>query len=625
MGKFFDELKRRNVVRVGIAYLVVGWIVFQIGEVMFPTFGTPDWVFKTIILVIAVGFPFALIFAWAFELTPEGVKKTRDVNVAASVTATTGKKLNYIIIAALVIALGYFVWERQVPTDSPAHRPDSVAESVTAVEAIESAETVEEEAPKRSIAVIPFVNMSSDKEQEWFADGLTEEILNSLARTPDLLVAARTSSFTFKGSNADIPTIAKALGVEHILEGSVRRSGDRLRVTAQLVRASDGFHLWSENYDRNLDDLIDIQENVAIEIANALETAMDPEALAKMVSSGTNSVPAFEAYLRGLAAGESTFVTGDIYESLNARDAYGRAIELDPEFAQAYWRLAIFWRNQMTAVYIVAGITELTSAEMLPLYYEAINKAIEYEKDPVSKVLYRAGKARTEMKFSQALRLTTDYLEQRPNDQAAQFLYLTLLAELDMRDEVTEAVAEFYERDGFNPVVTSNSMTRLLYTGEPETLRTFTKNAVERFGDNANVMYQAHRALLWVGDIDGASKILPVILASDLPDDSRYLVLLRQACAENRLADAVRLHNKALEQYADDASITWLAHRIMGNDEEAVESLMEYDSNEDMMTLTSFLSYGTFDPRPYPNLMDVLESQRIEWSEPVEIPYQCRR
>jgi TolB-like protein len=625
MGKFFDELKRRNVVRVGIAYIVVGWIVFQIGEVMFPTFGTPDWVFKTIILVIAVGFPFAVIFAWAFELTPEGVKKTRDVNVAVSVTTATGRKLDFIIIAALVIALGYFIWERQVPTDSPAHRPDSVAEHVTAIEAIESGETVEEEAPKRSIAVIPFVNMSSDKEQEWFADGLTEEILNSLARTPDLLVAARTSSFTFKGSNEDIPTIAKALGVEHILEGSVRRSGDRLRVTAQLVRASDGFHLWSENYDRNLDDLIDIQENVAIEIANALQTAMNPEALARMVSSGTNSVPAFEAYLRGLAVGESTFATGDIYENLNARDAYERAIELDPEFAQAYWRLAIFWRNQLTVNYTTSGITDLTPAEMLPIYYDGINKAIEYEKDPVSKILYRAAKARTEMKYRQALRLNTEYLEQRPNDQAAQFLHLTLLAELDMRDEVTEAVAEFYARDGYNPVVTGTSLTRLLYTGEPETLRTFAKNAVERFGDNANVMYQVHRALLWVGDIDGASKVLPVILASDMPDDSRYLVLLRQACAENRLADATRLHMKGTEQFAGNASIIWLAHLIMGNDEEASESLMEYDSTEDMMTLTSFLTYGTFDPRPYPNLMAILESQGIEWGEPVETPYQCRR
>jgi tetratricopeptide (TPR) repeat protein len=262
---------------------------------------------------------------------------------------------------------------------------------------------------------------------------------------------------------------------------------------------------------------------------------------------------------------------------------------------------------------------------MLPLYEYAINKAVEYEKDPASKILYRAGKARTEMKYRQALRLTTDYLEQRPNDQAAQFLYLTLLAELDMRDEVTEAVADFYERDGYNPVVTSVSLTRLLYTGEPETLRTFAKNAIERFGDNANVMYQAHRALLWVGDIDGASKILPVILASDMPDDSRYLVLLRQACAENRLADAVRLHTKAVEQHGDDASITWIGHLIMGNDDKASESLMEYDSNEDMMTLTSFLSYGTFDPRPYPNLMVILESQRIEWAEPVKVPYQCRR
>ena len=625
MGEFFDELKRRNVVRVGIAYIVVGWIVFQIGEVMFPTFGTPDWVFKTIILVIAVGFPFALIFAWAFELTPEGVKKTRDVNVAVSVTTATGRKLDFLIIAALVVALGYFVWERQTPSDSPAHRPDSVAESVAAIEAIDSGESVEEEESKRSIAVIPFINMSSDKEQEWFADGLTEEILNALARTPDLLVAARTSSFTFKGSNQDIPTIAKALGVDHILEGSVRRAGDRLRVTAQLVRAADGFHLWSESFDRNIDDMIDIQENVAIEIANALETAMDPEALAKMVSSGTSSVPAFEAYLRGLAVGESTFVTGDIYENLNARDAYERAIELDPQFAQAYWRLAVFWRNQLTTTNIPSGITELTPAEMLPRYYDAINKAIEHEKDPVSKITYRAGKARTEMKYRQALRLNTEYLAQRPNDQFAQLLQLNLLAELDMRDKTREAVAEFYERDGYDPVVAGTSLTRLLYTGEPEMLRTYARNAVERFGDNANVMYQAHRALLWVADIDGASKVLPVILASDLPDDSRYLVLLRQACAENRLADAKRLYTKGIEQFADEVSIIWLSHLIMGNDEEALEGLMELDSNQDMASLTSFLTYGTFDPRPYPNLMAVLESQGMDRGEVIKIPYQCRR
>ena len=622
MGKFFDELKRRNVVRVSIAYIVVCWLVFQLGEILFPVFGTPDWVFKTLILLLAIGFPFALLFAWAFELTPDGIKKTRDVKLATSVTASTGRKLDFVIIAALVVALGYFVWERQSPSSSTAPEPETVA-GPTANDA--SDEAVEEEEPRRrSIAVIPFVNMSSDKEQEWFADGLTEEILNALARTPDLLVAARTSSFTFKGSNENIPTIAASLGVDHILEGSVRRAGDRLRVTAQLVRAADGFHLWSENYDRSVDDMIDIQENVAIEIANALETAMDPEALKRMVSSGTNSVPAFEAYLAGLAVGESTFVTGDIYENLNARDAYERAIGLDPEFAQAYWRLAIFWRNQLTATIIPSGITELATAEMLPLYDDAINKAIQYEKDPVSKILYRAQKARMEMKYRQALRLNTDYLEQRPNAQEGHILQLNLLGNLDMRDQVPEAVTEFYERDGYNPFVTGSSLTALLYSGDIELLRTFVKNAVDRFGDNANVMYQAHRALLWLGDIDGASRVLPVILASDLPDDSRYLVLLRQACADNRLADANRLFAKAIEQFAGDPSIMFLSHLIMGNDEEAVESLMEYDLNEDMITLTSFIIYGTFDSRPLPNLTAMLKSQGIERGQPVKPPYQCR-
>jgi len=623
MGKFFGELKRRNVVRVGIAYVVVCWLVFQVGEILFPEFGAPDWVFKTLILLLAIGFPFALIFAWAFELTPDGIKKTRDVNVSVSVTGSTGRKLDFVIIGALVVALGYFIWERQSPVESsqPGHQP--VAEQVAEEATAEPIETESE--PRRSIAVIPFVNMSSDKEQEWFADGLTEEILNSLARTPDLLVAARTSSFTFKGSNEDIPSIAASLGVDHILEGSVRRSGDRLRVTAQLVRAKDGFHLWSENYDRAVDDMIDIQENVAIEIANALETAMDPEALARMVSSGTSSVPAFEAYLQGLAVGESQFATGDIYEFLNARDFYERAIELDPEFGQAYWRLAGFWRNQMTVNFITSGITEMAPAEMLPLYEDAISKAIKHEKDPISQTMYRASKARTELKYRQAYRLNTEYLEQRPNDQVAQLGQLLLLADLDLRDEVVETVSKFYERDGYDPVVTANSLTRLLYSGDTEFLRNFAKNAVERFGDSANVMYQAHRALLWVGDIDGASKVLPVILASDLPDDSRYLVLLRQACAENRLTDAKRLHTKALEQFADDVSIAWLGHKIMGNEEEAVETLMEFDAKNDMITMVAFLGYGTFDATPYPKLMAVLESQGIVRREAVKLPYQCRQ
>jgi tetratricopeptide (TPR) repeat protein len=336
-------------------------------------------------------------------------------------------------------------------------------------------------------------------------------------------------------------------------------------------------------------------------------------------------VPAFEAYLQGLAYGVSTVATGDIYEFLSARDAFEQAIELDPEFARAYWELAQFWRIQLTATNIVSGLTDLSFAEMLPLYEDAINKAIEYDKDPVSKIGYRADKARSEMKFRQALKLNTDYLEQRPNDQLAQSLQLELLAELSMHDKVAEAVAEFYERDGYDPLVTQSSVTRLLYSGDRETLRVFTENAVERFGDNTLLLYQAHRALLWVGDIDGASKILPMIQASDMPEDSRYLVSLRQACAEKQLDVATRLFNRANEKFAGDASNIWIGNLIMGNDEEAIESLMEYDSNEDMVTLTSFLSYGTFDPRPYPNLMAILEGQGFERGEVIKLPYRCRR
>ncbi len=160
MGTFFGELKRRNVVRVAIAYIIVCWLVFQIGEILFEAFGAPDWVFKTVILLLAIGFPFALIFAWAFELTPDGMKKTRDVNISTSVTASTGRKLDFVIIATLIAALGYFLWERQQPSDSSATDVDSVAESRATEPPAESVDQDDE--PRRSIAVIPFINMSSD-------------------------------------------------------------------------------------------------------------------------------------------------------------------------------------------------------------------------------------------------------------------------------------------------------------------------------------------------------------------------------------------------------------------------------------------------------------------------------
>ena len=617
MGKFFNELKRRNVVRVGIAYVVVGWLVFQISEVLFPVFGTPDWVFKTLVLLIALGLPFALIFAWAFELTPDGVKKTRDVSVTTSVTATTGRKLNFVIIAALVIALSYFIWERQTVRSPATDDAATVAEEVTNA----PEETVD--LKKRSIAVIPFVNMSSDKEQEWFADGLTEEILNSLARTPDLLVSARTSSFAYKGSGDDVQAIAKALGVEHVLEGSVRRSGERLRVTAQLIRANDGFHLWSETYDRTIDDLIDIQENVAIEIANALETAMDPEALAGMVSSGTSSVPAYEAYLQGLSFGSNRASTGDEYLRLRAGDAFELATQLDPEYASAYWRLALFWYVQNSATVMGSGLTEFSRAELISFYESALDNAIKFERDPVNKAKYQTQKAFSDLNFRKALRLNTSYLESRPNDQQSQGFQLTLFSMVGQQKSIVESIAGVQDINGYDPDFMTLALSELRY--DHEALRELANDAVTRLEGNADISYQAHRAFLWVGDIDSAARLIPTIESSDLADENKYLVSLRQACAENRIEDAIKLQARGNEPNEDDLVVIWLGHLIMGNEQEMNDLLMPFDEDNDMQRMTDFLTYASFDPAPFPNLTALLASQGVGQREVILPPYQCRR
>ena len=614
----FEELKRRNVVRVGVAYIVIGWVLAQIAEFAFENFGAPGWVLKTIVVVILLGLPIALFFAWAFELTPDGVKREEDVDRSQSITRTTGHKLDRLIIAALVLALAYFFWTKQ-PGDEPLDSVEPVAVVETA--SVEPPPVAGPDA--RSIAVLPFVNMSSDEEQEWFSDGLTEEILNALARTPDLLVAARTSSFKFKGSGEDVPTIATALGVAHVLEGSVRRSGDQLRVTAQLIRASDGFHLWSQNYDRDPKEVIAIQEEIAIEIAIALETAMDPEALASMVSSGTSSVAAFNAYIQGLAYGASTLTTGDIYAFLGARDSYDRAIELDPDFSLAYWRLATFWESQMSSTNMVAGIVEIPLEEMVTQFEEAIDKAIATERDPVNRLRFRAWKAAKSMRLAQALRLITEYLEQRPNDQDAQNSKLSLLATLSMDAELAGAIAEYQERGGYNVLLTQASLTHILTSDDSDFISAYVRTAMERIGDNTFFYYQVHRALLWAGDIDGASRILRLVISSDLSDESLQLVKLRQACAENRVADATQIFERFKSDYSDQLSTLWLSHILMNQPERAHEILLELDDADDLNSLIDFLSYAQFEARYFPNLMVLLDSQGITPREPLQVPYRC--
>ena len=312
----YEELSRRNVIRVGIAYAVASWVLLQIVDVISPIFELPVWAPKLIFVILAIGLVPALIFAWAFELTPEGIKKESEVDRSGSIAPQTGRKLNMIIIGTLVVAVVLLLVDRQF--SDPASAPEEAVAAISDTD--------------KSIAVLPFVNMSSDAEQEFFSDGITEEILNSLASEKSLKVAGRTSSFAFKGQNDDLRRIGDALGVAHILEGSVRKVGAQVRITAQLIQVDDGFHLWSETYDRELTDVFAIQDEIANEILKQLRSQLlADEELVVVEAKRTNPV-VYDLYLRA----KQRLYTRNGSEIKIAIDELDKAIQLDPEYAPAF-------------------------------------------------------------------------------------------------------------------------------------------------------------------------------------------------------------------------------------------------------------------------------------------------
>jgi adenylate cyclase len=272
MGGFWAELKRRNVVKVGIAYCAAGWLAIQVASVLFPMFGAPAWILKVVTTLVILGLPLALVFAWAFELTPQGLKRSEDVLPDVSMTRNTGRLLNFLIIGVLAVALGLFALDRFVwDAAPPAASSDATGASVEAAKPAANG-------THRSIAVLPFVNMSNDPEQEYFSDGIAEEVMSALSRFKALKVAARTSAFSFKGKHADLREVGLALNVGTVLEGSVRRSGDHLRITAQLNDVATGYQLWSETYDRKLTDIFAIQDDITTRIVSALQVHLDEKA-----------------------------------------------------------------------------------------------------------------------------------------------------------------------------------------------------------------------------------------------------------------------------------------------------------------------------------------------------------
>jgi adenylate cyclase len=320
---FIRELQERRVFRIASVYAVTMWIIIQGAIDLFPVFGIPDWATRLLVVIAVIGFPIAIILAWAYQVTGEGV--VRDEGHGGEARATRGWRVDFIVVGALVLLVA-FIFLREQFTE--------VIDIDGAAAGDSAAVTVAEELHPQSIAVLPFVNMSSDEDTEYFSDGITEELLNVLANIPGLRVASRTSAFAFKGTQADIPTVSQKLGVAFVLEGSVRRSRDTVRITAQLIDAREDVHMWSETYDRELLEIFAIQDEISAVIVDRLK----PTVLAARGAgtpphsvSTTSDMKAYDLYLRG----RSAYRPNDAEALRESMDFLAASLEADPEFARA--------------------------------------------------------------------------------------------------------------------------------------------------------------------------------------------------------------------------------------------------------------------------------------------------
>ncbi len=323
MASVWGELKRRNVVRVAVAYVIVGWLILQFADVLVPLLTLPEWVGRLIFLLLLVGFPLALFFAWAYELTPEGIKLEKDVDRLQSVTHLTGRKLDFIIITVLMLALGYFAYDKFLLQP-------------------ESGEVFGD--MDRSIAVLPFANRSASEADAFFVDGLHDDLLTHISKIGAIKTISRTSVMQYRDTNKTVPQIAEELGVATIMEGAVQRAGDTIRINVQLIDAATDEHLWAQTYDRQLTagSIFAIQSEIATAIAEELRATLSPDEQQWLATVPTESLPALEAYFLGKQSMEKR-TTVALAEAV---DYFGEAIALDADFALAYVGLADTYRLQ---------------------------------------------------------------------------------------------------------------------------------------------------------------------------------------------------------------------------------------------------------------------------------------
>ena len=436
----FEELNRRNVFRVAIGYIVSSWLLAQVADLVLENIAAPAWVMQTIMLVLALGFPVVVFFSWAYEVTPEGIKRESEIDRSHSITQVTGRKLDRSITAVLVIALAFLAIDKFVL--SPGREKAAIESAIqeTTSQLLSEKATTEEALaePEKSIAVLPFVNMSDDTSNEFFSDGLSEEMLNLLAKISGLRVTSRSSAFSYKGKDFKIADVGRELNVSNVLEGSVRKVGNQVRITAQLIQVDGDVHLWSETYDRSLDNIFEIQD----EIATAVVTQLRLKLFGDMPSIRETDPEAYALFLQ--ARHLSNLLTPEGWQQSNV--LYQQAISIDPDYAVAWAGLG---RNYIN----LTGYNLLPPEEGYPKALEAANRALAI--DPENAMAYSV-LGWTAMMNDGELAVAAKYLERAMELEPTNISTIGHTADLVMRlgrlDEAITLLEYVTTRDPVNPV-----------------------------------------------------------------------------------------------------------------------------------------------------------------------------
>jgi TolB-like protein/Flp pilus assembly protein TadD len=494
-----EELKRRNVFRVAIGYIITAWLLLQVVDLVLENINAPDWVMQVFMLALAIGFPLAIFFAWAFEVTPDGVKRESEVDRSQSIARSTGRKMDRNIIIAMALALAYFAYDKfsgpehdgPVQTDPPSSEAVAETAVTTTSEALKTDE--------KSIAVLPLVNRSINAEDAFFAEGLHDELLTQLSRISALRVISRTSVMGYAGTTKRIPEIASELGVKTLLEGGVQRSGNRVRINVQLIDASNDEHLWAEVYDRELtaDNLFDIQSDITQAIASALQAVLTGEEQQNLEQKPTDNLDAYAYYLRGKAESKGYGrLNQDIERTIASFQA---AIDLDPQFAAAYASLAIDWTELFWGTNKLGN--ELQHA--LKALQQAQALAPESPDTLTAEGYYHYW---GHLDYAQAIAAFDQALEREPGNFLALRGKAYALRRLGSLDESIALMEKTISMDPLDAEMPTDLGYTLMHTGQIERARAMMNRSVKLAADRPFSQWARTELLLVTGELEQASQ-----------------------------------------------------------------------------------------------------------------------